>query len=164
MENRSRNWCFTLNNYTEEEYSRLLGLEHHKQLKYIIFGKEKGEKETPHLQGYISFFNAKTFNQTVKFFDNERYHLEKALGNAEENIAYCSKDNEYVEFGTKPEQGTRTDLKYLKKKLDEGLSYTDTVQECFTECAKYSRFALSTFFINNPKDLSIVRGFLYNLN
>jgi len=69
MTQRSRNWCFTLNNYTEDEEQSFVDLEGHKQIRYFIVGKEVGEEEhTPHLQGFIIFHNQKTFNQVVKFF------------------------------------------------------------------------------------------------
>lgn len=119
--NRSRNWCFTLNNYTDEEYQRLIGLEGHKQIRYIIFGKEKGEQEeTPHLQGFVIFNNAKTFDQVVKFFDNARFHIEKCIGTAQQNIAYCSKDEQYIEYGEPPKQGARQDIQQVKDLVKEG--------------------------------------------
>jgi len=46
---RFRNIVFTLNNYTDDEYNNLLN---HKEFKYVIIGKEIGEKGTPHLQRY----------------------------------------------------------------------------------------------------------------
>jgi hypothetical protein len=46
---RYRNICFTLNNYTSQEYEALL---YNDNFKYVIIGKEVGESGTPHLQGY----------------------------------------------------------------------------------------------------------------
>lgn len=57
-----------------------------------ILGNEKGKKkETPHLQGYVEFKNARTFNQVKKLLP--RAHIEKAKGNRQQNIDYCSKEN-----------------------------------------------------------------------
>ena len=115
--NRSRNWCFTLNNYTDDDEQRIVDLEGHKQIRYLIVGKELGEQEqTPHLQGFIVFFNAKTFNQ-VKTFLGERYHIEKCIGSVSQNIAYCSKDDDFFEFGEPPKQGSRNDIKQVVEQV-----------------------------------------------
>lgn len=119
---RTRNWCFTLNNYTDSEYASLVGLEGHKQIRYIIFGKEKGEQEsTPHIQGFVIFNNTKTFNQ-VKLFFGDRYHIEQCQGNVQQNIAYCSKDDEYIEYGEAPKQGSRKDIEEVKTMVKSGKS------------------------------------------
>lgn len=91
---RSRKWCFTLNNYTDEEYDTLTQRFINKGWKYII-GKEVGEdKKTPHLQGYVETKSAVAF-KTIKDFCN-RLHLEKAMGSTKQNYTYCSKENNYV--------------------------------------------------------------------
>ena len=51
---RAAAWCYTLNNYTEEEKENLW-----KEGTYQIQGYEKGSNVTPHIQGYIEFKNAK---------------------------------------------------------------------------------------------------------
>lgn len=87
---RGRKWCFTLNNYSENEITQI-----HKNLeneKYI-FGKEKGKSGTPHLQGYVEFKNAKSLDKMKKLIP--RAHFEKALGTLEQNKKYCSKDGDY---------------------------------------------------------------------
>ena len=50
---RGRRWCFTLNNYTDEDLQQLRGVVPSK-CRYIVFGREVApETETPHLQGYL---------------------------------------------------------------------------------------------------------------
>lgn len=44
---KCRNYCFTLNNYKEEDIEKLLKSD----VKYITFQKEVGDSGTPHLQG-----------------------------------------------------------------------------------------------------------------
>nr|WAE42321.1 MAG: replication associated protein [Cressdnaviricota sp.] len=85
---RSRRWCYTLNNYTVEEFDTLTHT--FSKEKYSILGKEIGESGTPHLQGYVEFKNARTLNSLKKI--NSRIHWEKAKGTKLDNIAYCSKD------------------------------------------------------------------------
>jgi len=41
---RFRNWCFTQNNYTQDEYENLKHFG-----TYVIIGKEQGNLKTPHL-------------------------------------------------------------------------------------------------------------------
>ena len=47
----SRNWCFTLNNFTPEEAEEIKNSK--EWIKLIVYQVEEGETGTPHLQGYI---------------------------------------------------------------------------------------------------------------
>lgn len=96
---RTRNWCFTLNNYTDEEITKLRELA--EKSKYIIFGKERGEQGTPHLQGFVSFINVVSF-ESVKKFLPPRTHIEPARGTPEEAATYCKKDEDFEEIGEIP--------------------------------------------------------------
>lgn len=90
---RARRVVFTLNNWTNEEYEKIKYLAN-TQTQYFCIGKEVGENNTPHLQGYLEFKNAIKF-KTLKDVCN-RLHLEKAKGNKIENFNYCSKDGNYI--------------------------------------------------------------------
>lgn len=103
------NYCYTLNNWTEEEYIELQKI----ICKYHIIGKEVGENNTPHLQGFIGFTNARSFKQVVKM--NTRWHIEPCMGNPNQNMDYCSKDGDFIEIGERPGQGKRNDLTAIKK-------------------------------------------------
>jgi len=84
---RYRNWCFTLNNPTEEEeFSLKVFLE--KAAKYV-YQLEEGENKTPHLQGYFELKNNSTFS-AVKNKIGERFHLE-ICRNKDASIKYCQK-------------------------------------------------------------------------
>lgn len=127
METRKRNFCFTLNNYTEDDEQHIVDLEGHKQIRYLIVGKEVGEeKQTPHLQGFIVFYNNKTFKQ-AKAFLGERYHVEICQGSVDQNIAYCSKDDEYFEFGERPKQGSRKDIIQIVEQVKNHVPIKDIV-------------------------------------
>lgn len=53
--NKFRAYAFTLNNHTEDECFEIAHLYDQVEycVRYIIWGEEVGEDETPHLQGYI---------------------------------------------------------------------------------------------------------------
>lgn len=104
----SYRFCFTLNNWTEAEYSQLLSFFKDSSKKFII-GKEVGEKKTPHLQGYVVFKDKQRFSGISKI--NERIHWEKCKGSEEQNIAYCSKDGDFVTHNIK----VKKPLKILEK-------------------------------------------------
>ena len=79
-----KRWCFTINNWTVEQYGEveLLFPQH---AKYLIVGKEKDEKGTLHLQGYIELNKRLRFNKVRDLFSLSNPHLERARGNPEQN-------------------------------------------------------------------------------
>lgn len=84
-----KRWCFTLNNYTLEQYSSIVLVFNAKAKMYII-GDEIGELKTPHLQGYVEFTEKL---RPLNLFDFKKIHWEKAKGSKDANIIYCSKEN-----------------------------------------------------------------------
>ena len=62
---RARGWCFTINNFSEEEKNQISELICSNAVKYGIAETEHtGDGEgTPHIQGYIYFENAQTFRR-----------------------------------------------------------------------------------------------------
>lgn len=117
LRNRCRKYCGTLNNYSEKEYDHLKVMT--QKCERFIIGKEVGENGTPHLQMYIEFKNAISFN-TLKGW-NERIHWEKAKGNVKDNYKYCSKDNDFIQKGMLSKQD---ELKLkLKSKYNEFIWY-----------------------------------------
>lgn len=136
-----KNWCFTLNNYTEEEFEKFLNYD----CKYIIIGKEVGLTGTPHLQGYV-VFNATKRPSGVKKVD-PKAHWELAKGTSSQNREYCSKDGNHTERGVIPmtskEQGAKSKLNWslVIKAAKEGtaeelyprefLMYNSTITKLF---------------------------------
>lgn len=106
----SKNWCFTLNNWTQPEYDHIVSYaESSESVVYFVAGREIGDSGTPHLQGFICFRNRKTLG-AVKSLLSARMHLEAARGTPQEASTYCKKDGDWVEFGSLPsQQGDRTD-------------------------------------------------------
>ncbi|AXH75959.1 MAG: putative viral replication protein [Cressdnaviricota sp.] len=123
----AKRWCFTLNNYSTEEYSSIVLAAQDACVKYII-GKEISESGTPHLQGFIRF----EFKKRPKsIFNNERIHWEKCRGNDKVNFRYCSKENNYISHGfPKPIKVINPDrdweieiLKIIKEEPDDRSIY-----------------------------------------
>lgn len=109
---RSRAWCFTLNNYVDEDYAAIAML----GAQYTVYGKEVGETFTPHLQGYVYFSNKKSMKQLKKLLP--RAHWEIRRGSHAQARDYCQKDGDYEEFGKEPEKagGDKMEEKIAKNK------------------------------------------------
>lgn len=97
MAQRSRQFCWTLNNWTEEEVETIKGLH---GLKYQVFGREIGANGTPHLQGTTCLINNKTFTAFKAFF-GPRAHIE-ICKDLKASIEYCKKDGDWEEWGSPP--------------------------------------------------------------
>jgi len=95
---RSLHYCFTLNNYVEEEDIPRLSVFFEEEAKYWIIGREIGDGGTPHLQGYASFRKRLSFSY-VRDKLGTRCHIEGSRGTARQNREYCSKGGNFIEGG-----------------------------------------------------------------
>lgn len=160
LNKRGKNWCFTLNNWTEDQARSIVSLAKctcptetecsvngaasacvtPSVLTYLIMGKEVGESGTPHLQGFLALHKKKTGLQ-LKNLMPEGCVIIKSKGSALKNKAYCSKDGEiYAEIGIIPAQGTRTDLANLKMMIDEkNATIEDVADEYFGHFLRYKK-------------------------
>lgn len=102
MNPSKKSWCFTLNNYNDDEYNNILDWDKN----YLVLGKEVGEEGTPHLQGCITFKKAKRLTALKKL--NARIHWEPAK-ELEAARNYCMKDGDYVIQDNRT-QGARNDI------------------------------------------------------
>lgn len=112
--NKSRDYCYTLNNWTQDEYDRHIAFE----AQYHVIGKEIGKEGTPHLQCYIYFTNPRSWNAVQKMMP--RCHIEPTKGTPKEASDYCKKDGDFIEKGTCPQQGKRTDVEVVREELAMG--------------------------------------------
>lgn len=126
---KSRNWCFTLNNYSNEEYMNACTEEPF--IKYGIVGKERGEEGTPHLQGYYHTNNAMTLKKLKEKLP--RAHWEICKGTPQENIDYCSKDGDTYAWGVKP-MSQKEKGEAGKRKWDE--AYHNAIEGKFEDIDK----------------------------
>lgn len=106
-----RHWCFTINNYSEEDIAVLDSF----ACEYIIYGKEVGENGTPHLQGYVCLTNRKGMPWMKKNF-HKTAHLEQKRGTVKQAIEYCKKDGDVTERGTEPEEQSAKGVKARQEK------------------------------------------------
>lgn len=87
----SKRWCFTFNNYDSSVINEL------KEIvpicRTMIVGKEIGENNTPHLQGYIEFIK-KLRPLSLKL--NKGFHFEKSKGTKAQNVKYCRKEGNEI--------------------------------------------------------------------
>lgn len=105
----NKHWCWTLNNYTEEEvtalrHSVVLLLER-KEIDYIVYGFETAETGTPHLQGYVEFKHHHNIRE-AQFELNVPYHthFEVRRGTRYQASEYCKKEGNFEEYGVTPVQ------------------------------------------------------------
>lgn len=135
---RSKYWVFTLNNPTPEEINSVKGLVPD-AASYVIFGRESGRNETPHLQGYVEFIVRKRLSACKTCIP--RAHFEVRRGTGVEARDYCRKDGEWEEYGVQhePHQGKRSDLDEIKEQLDAGATEKDIAEQYFSRWVIYRR-------------------------
>lgn len=111
MSKPARTWMYTINNWTQEDLTKLKAL---KQLKMHRCCAEIGESgNTPHLQGAITFDRTYRLEQLRKLI---KAHWEIALTKDPEN--YCIKGEILIDIDTR-QQGKRTDLEAVAQTIEE---------------------------------------------
>lgn len=109
---KHRGYCFTVNNYNEDDWLSLTKANLHPKLKamdYIVAGQEVAPTTgTKHIQGYIHFTTVKKFSEVVTLFKRHlristHPYVAGAMGTAEHNRKYCLKSaNITHEWGKMP--------------------------------------------------------------
>lgn len=137
---KSKYWCFTLNNYDEEEYNSIKSVIE-EQCTYGVIGREVGESGTKHLQGYVELGKRVRFGG-IKRLLGQRCHIERRGGTGTQAAAYCKKDDtEAYEFGelAVSKQGKRSDLDTIKELIDGGASERDVADAHFSKWVIYRK-------------------------
>ncbi|AXF52240.1 MAG: helicase [Anthevirus perseuis] len=133
----AKRYCFTLNNYTDDEEAVLrASLSQH--CSYAIVGREVGESGTPHLQGYC-ILNKRASFDTAKDRINPRSHVEVSNGTPRQNELYCRKGGDYWEHGDCPDGGPSS-----------GRSARDDLARAFVDAANSGRVGLHGFAHEHP--------------
>lgn len=102
MATQNRRWVFTLNNYTPEEECGVQTWVSACGARYVVYGRERGESDTPHLQGYAVFSGMKRLTAMKALPGGSRMHFEIARGTNEQARDYCKKDGDVWEAGDMP--------------------------------------------------------------
>jgi hypothetical protein len=103
---RVRRFSFNIHKYKEKGYSHQKLLDEFVsgwKIDYMVVGQEKTELGIEHLQGYIEFQNATTWQQVKERFESTIGYvsdLQISKGDAESNYKYCSKSNDFVQHGS----------------------------------------------------------------
>jgi len=94
---RSRKFCFTINNYSQDDIATLAALG--EKTQFLVYGKEVGACGTPHLQGFVYYSNPQRASTVRAAIPG---HITVANGTVEQNVVYCTKDGDSTTFGTQP--------------------------------------------------------------
>ena len=166
----AKHWCFTLNNYTDDELLVLGGLVDSGRIDYLCFGRETSETGTPHLQGHL-YRKAKARLAWLKRHVSDRAHWEVTQCIAK-SIEYCKKGSqpkaEFHSLGSSGPNyglgalvsvygeppvlpGQRTDLESATALVINGVPMRDVASECPTVFTKFHRglFALQSILTDS---------------
>lgn len=135
---KMRNICFTVNNPEE-----LLDPELWPLCTYCVYQMEEGDEGTPHFQGYAEFKGNNRLSWYKKLAGLERAHIETRKGTGSQASNYCMKDEGRLdgpyEWGEMKEQGKRSDLEAIRRKLDENVPMKRIAEDHFSSWCRYHK-------------------------
>ncbi len=158
---RSRTFMWTLNNYSETDEEVLKksvptpmqstasktadgatagAVAKRKELhSYVLYGREIGESGTPHLQAYAETPKRMTLKAYEKMLHSlvPRAAKIQAVRDSLHARKYCMKDGQVVEYGTRIQQGRRSDLLVIQTELDQGATIQDIATHHFGQWVRY---------------------------
>lgn len=149
---KSRNYAFTA--WDGSLFSPSLIVD--KKIHYMIMGKEIcPETKKVHYQGFFSTINPVANGKkilTTMGFSNS-VHIEVANGTPFQNFKYCSKDENFLEWGTRPTgQGRRSDLENVKDIVKSGGKMIDIIDKSSNyQSLKMGEFLLK--YLEKPREI-----------
>jgi len=138
---RSRGWCFTLNNWDGTSVGILQTRFEAGNPVYVCWGKETGESGTPHLQGYARFRDAIGLSGVRKLLENRS--LGAAQSTEPQAIAYCGKRRGLYRAWDRAAPGKRTDVTSFLACVREGAGALELSESHPLEFVKFHRAAKS---------------------
>ncbi|AHH31477.1 replication-associated protein [Dragonfly larvae associated circular virus-7] len=134
---RVRRVCFTLFEEVPPEFEE-------EWMQYLLVGREVCPATgREHWQGYLELKSQMLWT-TVKGRLGDQVHLEECNGSAQDNIVYCSKDGNWVEWGECKVQGARSDLSSLRTDvLNHGVTVAEILEANPMTYHQYGRTLLA---------------------
>jgi len=157
---KSKHFILTLNNYTPIQLARtrtFLGQKLNRKTR-ITYNKGCCERvNTPHVHNYIQLNCAVTATDIQNFLDVPGWDVRVCMGSSQDNVNYIDKERskdpdvpnglweqgEITEMEARdkgPGQGARMDLEAVKAAIDAGATWTDLIQNHFTEASRCGQF------------------------
>lgn len=131
------------------------------EMHYLVYGKEIcPDTGRPHWQSHVEFKKKKTYSGVRKFYPYLATNALSVVRDVNKSIAYCKKDGEFVEHGSKPTSGQRSDLVLVKNRLIAGEKLSDLAldDECAEVVARHMTYFRSiASSINTGKGLSALK-------
>jgi len=97
----SKDWLFTIYDFEKEDLQQI----HKINYKYLVIGREiqhfDGYRVST-LYGYICLNDPMKFSELEKLI--EKAHVRRPYDTPQENFIYCTKGNNYSEYGTLPKK------------------------------------------------------------
>lgn len=140
----SRSWCYTLNNYTDQDISQFdafLCTRHRCAL-------EVGESGTKHMQGMITFTKAYKLSGLKKLSPNCHWEICKCFDMA---LNYCTKGKIIIEKDNR-QRGRRNDIHKVTEEIVKGEKVSTLALEYPVEYVKYYRGFEKLQFIVDKKN------------
>lgn len=152
---RISRFVFTLNNWTQEEYTWLTNVW---KPSWMIIGKEIGDEGTPHLQGACVIGAQSAFSKIKALPGFRRAHIEKMMGDCIHSDIYCRKeDNDPYVYGEMPKPGKRNDLHDTIELIHDGATMRE-LAENVSSAAVLVRYPKGLMLISKlTKDQGIKR-------
>ena len=154
---QSRNYCFTIFRETDFEKFCANVKKYEDIVRYFCIGYEVCPTTgTPHLQGWIQFFNKKRIGGVKKILGCSA-HIEPCKGDEFSNEKYCKKDGKFICWGKFITQGYRSDLEQIKKDIKKGKSKEEIIDNHFETYCRYRNGINDYFEIQQKKQRSEFR-------
>lgn len=159
----SRRYCFTLNNYTDDDF---LTIQAWSNVDYLVVGRETAPTTgTPHLQGYVVFRSAQRPSAVHRLLPSAHWQI--ANGTSTQNREYCIKGGDYVEEGENPDTraasgraagASATSDKYKRAWDQAKVGDIEAIDASIRFRHYFTCRAISKDFMVKPPDLTYMPG------